>query len=198
MTDQELIAFTWGVRVFERTTLSFVILIISIIVIKSFWKSLQNIDIDISDKERSYKTNLIFVTPVFVLLILILFSYISFSHPITVQLNTVDRTGTEAKQVTENKKVVAEVSMSGFSENRNETEFFGDMIALRKVHDYLTLRQTENTSDENGKQMSELTRQLLKDNVYRRYGSDFVNECKSGIAVPEDEQICKQINGWLK
>lgn len=97
MDDTTLIA-TWAFafRIAERIVISLVVILVSLVVTVGFWRSIQRIDFQLSREKVSGAANVILATPVFALLALIGFAWVSFSNPISVGLPAA---GGEADQV---------------------------------------------------------------------------------------------------
>lgn len=80
----QLLLYTWIARMVERATLSIAIVLMALLLTIILWKKIQSIDFSIAREEGQISTSVTFAMPVFLLLTLILFAYISFSHPISV------------------------------------------------------------------------------------------------------------------
>lgn len=70
-------------RIVERLTLTAVVLLVSAIVMVAFWRSVQRLDIEKAGS-LGLSGSVMFSTPVFVLLTLVGYAYVSLSHPISV------------------------------------------------------------------------------------------------------------------
>ncbi len=68
-------------RIGERLTLTAVVLVIAIVVMVGFWRSVQKLDVEYTGKLGG---SFVFTTPVFVLLAIIGYSWVSLEHPIEV------------------------------------------------------------------------------------------------------------------
>lgn len=82
---EHLLLYAWIARIVERATLSIVVLLMAILLTIVLWKKIQSIDFSIAREEGQVSASVTFAMPVFLLLAVILFSYISFSHPISVK-----------------------------------------------------------------------------------------------------------------
>ncbi|MDD9914934.1 MAG: hypothetical protein OXT01_09775 [Rhodospirillaceae bacterium] len=80
-------------RIGERITLSALILIIAIIVMIAFWRSVQKIDFRITKENIGTGGSVLLGTPIFVLLTLVGYAFVSLSNPITVKTPTEEITG---------------------------------------------------------------------------------------------------------
>lgn len=80
-----LLLYTWLARVVERATLSLVIVSMALILTVVLWKKIQSIDFSVAREEGQISASITFAMPVFLLLTVILFAFISFSHPIQVE-----------------------------------------------------------------------------------------------------------------
>ncbi|QPH53759.1 hypothetical protein [Pontivivens ytuae] len=70
-------------RMAERLTLTAAVLLIALIVMIGFWRSVQKLDVDPS-KGLGIGGSVVLSTPVFVLLTLVAYAYVSLSNPISV------------------------------------------------------------------------------------------------------------------
>lgn len=70
-------------RIAERLTLTTVVLLVALVVMVGFWRSVQKIDLSDSGK-LGIGGSFIFSTPVFVLLAIIGYSWVSLEHPIQI------------------------------------------------------------------------------------------------------------------
>lgn len=73
------------VRVSERIGITVIIVSISLILLVAFWRSLQKVDFAFETEGGVTKANVILATPVFVLLILVGYAYVTFSFPMTLE-----------------------------------------------------------------------------------------------------------------
>jgi hypothetical protein len=87
MDDAGLVA-TWGLafRIGERVLLSLVVVLVALVVTVGFWRSIQKVDFQLSKDKVSGAANVVLATPVFALLALIGFAWVSFSHPVAVNV----------------------------------------------------------------------------------------------------------------
>jgi hypothetical protein len=85
MDDPGTIA-AWGLafRIGERLLISAVVILVCLVVTVGFWRSIQKLDFTFSQDKISGAANVVLATPVFALLALILFAWVSFSHPVAV------------------------------------------------------------------------------------------------------------------
>lgn len=74
-------------RIAERLTLTGVVLIIALVVMIGFWRTVQELNVAEGGK-LGVAGSFVFSTPVFVLLAVIGYAYVSLSHPITVSPDT--------------------------------------------------------------------------------------------------------------
>ena len=77
---------TWALafRIGERIVLSLVVVLVALVVTAGFWRSIQKIDFQFGQDKISGAANVVLATPVFALLALIGFAWVSFSNPIAV------------------------------------------------------------------------------------------------------------------
>lgn len=87
MIDADQIA-TWGIafRVGERVVLSAVVVAIAVVVTVGFWRTMQKVDFQFGRDQLSGAANLVLATPVFALLTLIAFAWVSFSNPVSISV----------------------------------------------------------------------------------------------------------------
>ena len=73
-------------RIGERITLSALILIVAIVVMIAFWRSVQKIDFRITRENVGTGGSVLLGTPIFVLLTLVGYAFVSLSNPISVKI----------------------------------------------------------------------------------------------------------------
>ncbi len=84
-SDPATVASTaFAFRIGERIALSVVVILVALVVTAGFWRSIQKVDFTLSKAGTSGGGTFVLATPVFALLALIGFAWVSFSHPITV------------------------------------------------------------------------------------------------------------------
>lgn len=86
--QQSLLTYTWLIRIAERMTISLVVVLVALLLTALMWKQAQKIDLAILREEGEFRSSVTFAMPVFLLLAIILFSYVSFSHPISVDFGS--------------------------------------------------------------------------------------------------------------
>lgn len=74
-------------RMFERMTLTLAVIIVAIVVMVGFWRSVQKIDLT-QGGSLGISGSFVFSTPVFALLTIVGYAYVSLSHPIKVEGQT--------------------------------------------------------------------------------------------------------------
>jgi hypothetical protein len=99
---------TWALafRIGERVVLSVVVVLVALVVTAGFWRSIQKIDFQFGQDKISGAANVVLATPVFALLALIGFAWVSFSNPVAV---TVPAAGTSETASTGEVKFVGAV-----------------------------------------------------------------------------------------
>ena len=70
-------------RMGERLTLTLVVILVALVVMVGFWKSVQKVDLT-QGGSLGVAGSFMFSTPVFVLLTVVGYAYVSLSHPISV------------------------------------------------------------------------------------------------------------------
>jgi hypothetical protein len=104
--DPAIIAgYAFAFRIGERVAISLVIIIVSLVVTRGFWRSIQKVDFSVGQGPLTSGGTFMLATPVFALLALIGFAWVSFSHPVSV---TVPQAAT-----TERAEAVGAVSLIG-------------------------------------------------------------------------------------
>lgn len=71
-------------RTAERLAISTVVILVALVVTLGFWRSIQRVDFQVTRDKLGGAANLVLATPVFALIALIGFSWVSFSNPISV------------------------------------------------------------------------------------------------------------------
>lgn len=89
----------FAARVIERVLLTLVILVAAVLVMRGFWRTMSQVDFDVSKEKLGASANIALATPVFVLFGLIGFAWVSLSHPITVEApNAAEGSGEKVAQ----------------------------------------------------------------------------------------------------
>ena len=87
MTELDsIIVYTFVARLGERFILSLVVISIALVSMIAFWRSVQRIDFSLSQDKLGSSASIAFATPLFVLLVVVGFAYISYAHPVSVAL----------------------------------------------------------------------------------------------------------------
>lgn len=75
----------FAARLAERFALSAVIVLAAAVIMVGFWRGMSRVDFDLSRDKLGASANIALATPVFALLALVGFAWVSFSHPITLE-----------------------------------------------------------------------------------------------------------------
>lgn len=84
-------------RMFERMTLTAAVIVVAIILMIGFWRSVQTIDLA-QGGSLGIAGSFVFSTPVFALLVIVGYAYVSLSHPIKVEATPSTGAPTELAQ----------------------------------------------------------------------------------------------------
>lgn len=79
-------SYAFAVRIGERIAISLVVIAVALVVTLGFWRTIQKVDFSLSQEKLSGGGSFVLATPVFALLALIGFAWVSFSHPVSVAL----------------------------------------------------------------------------------------------------------------
>lgn len=189
MSGDEMFLYSWLSRISERLILSSIVITISIILIIAFWKSLQKIDFDIKSESNSIRANMVFATPIFVLLILVCFSLISFSHPILMQENI-------EKVDNSDKKIEKKYSFFGITQKDTLKRTIEDIRkANQKITDYNAGQDKVNVDL---LQSSALLKSAITSIVINHYGQDLVSGCRTKESSEYNDTECMQIREMLQ
>lgn len=71
-------------RIAERVAISLIVILLGLVVSVAFWRSLQRIDFQLSREKLSGGGTVVLATPLFALIALIGFAWVSFSNPVAV------------------------------------------------------------------------------------------------------------------
>lgn len=93
MTPQEAFTLTLLFRIGERVALSVIIVVLSCVVMIAFWRSIQRVDFQVSREKLGAAGSIVFSTPVFLLLALVGYTYVSLANPIAVDFKNQSVTG---------------------------------------------------------------------------------------------------------
>ena len=80
----QIVTLVIALRVGERVVLSLVVVLVALVCMAGFWRSMQKLDFSLSRDKLSGGGSVVLATPVFALLALIAFAWVSFSNPISV------------------------------------------------------------------------------------------------------------------
>ena len=80
----QLLSLVIALRVGERVVLSLIVILLALICTLGFWRSLQKVDFSLARDKLSGSASVVLATPVFALLALIAFAWVSFSNPISI------------------------------------------------------------------------------------------------------------------
>ncbi len=84
-------------RMFERLTLTGAVIVVAIILMIGFWRSVQKIDLT-QGGALGITGSFVFSTPVFALLTIVGYAYVSLSHPIKVEAPTQSESAAQVAQ----------------------------------------------------------------------------------------------------
>jgi hypothetical protein len=85
MTEVDKLAvYAFIARLTERFAMSLVIVTIAVIAMFAFWRSVQRVEFNLAQDKIGRSANIALATPLFVLLVLVGYAFVSFSHPVTV------------------------------------------------------------------------------------------------------------------
>ncbi|MEP3328985.1 hypothetical protein [Sedimentitalea sp.] len=84
-------------RMFERMTLTATVIVVALILMIGFWRSVQKIDLA-QGGSLGIAGSFVFSTPVFALLVIVGYAYVSLSHPIKVDASPQTGAPTELAQ----------------------------------------------------------------------------------------------------
>ena len=108
-SDPVTVASTaFAFRIGERIALSIVVILVALVVTAGFWRSIQKVDFTLSKAGSGGGGTFVLATPVFALLALIGFAWVSFAHPITVAVPA-----TAAERTAETAQAAGTVTMAG-------------------------------------------------------------------------------------
>jgi hypothetical protein len=79
-------SYAFAFRIGERIAISLVVIAVAMVVTLGFWRTIQKVDFTLSQEKLSGGGSFVLATPVFALLALIGFAWVSFSHPVSVAL----------------------------------------------------------------------------------------------------------------
>jgi hypothetical protein len=84
-SDPVTVASTaFAFRIGERIALTVIVILVALVVTAGFWRSIQKVDFTLAKAGTSGGGTFVLATPVFALLALIGFAWVSFAHPIAV------------------------------------------------------------------------------------------------------------------
>ena len=171
-------------RLGERGLLTLSVLIVAVVVMVAFWRRVQRISIEVTKDETIYKADLIFVMPVFLLLALIGFSYVSFSSPINVAATrSVQGPGTEAE-------VVEQTVFNGFIDRDPSMQ----KIMLTSLHNLVEAAEDDTSMRRDVANVIMLRRDL----VITAYGQEFIDYCGTPEVDDRDSDTCEDIRTWMQ
>lgn len=192
---EHLLLYTWIARMVERATLSVVIISMALLLTIILWKKIQSIDFSIAREEGQISASVTFAMPVFLLLTVILFAYISFSHPISVKHENSEVPGAVAEKGEDVSSGPADgFVLIGFAPSEDERlEASMALNALTKVsQDMQRALQQGSDATELKEQVARLSRieralfavkhQMAESGFTR----DEINACRAAISSNQD------------
>ena len=186
-------------RMSERILITIIIISISVILMVAFWKRVQRIQFEILQKEAGAKADIIFAMPVFLLLVLVLFAYVSFSSPVGITKDS-KISNPDASEDTSRKNVDA--SDKPTSEVRRTFSGLGPMetsdvpIYLNALNSAQSaLRSSSAPSNRTAaSQLKFLQRRI----VLEFFGKDLVDKCRDQSTENYALLECKDVRLWFE
>ncbi len=92
-----IIVYSFVARLGERFILSLVVISVALVSMIAFWRSVQRVEFSLSQDKLGTSASIALATPLLVLLVVVGFAYISYSHPVSVTLPERSNKGTAAE-----------------------------------------------------------------------------------------------------
>jgi hypothetical protein len=127
-SDPATVASTaFAFRIGERIALTVIVILVALVVTAGFWRSIQKVDFSLAKAGTSGGGTLVLATPVFALLALIGFAWVSFAHPISVAVPA-----TASERSAEAAQVAGTVTMAGaLPAPQGDMEFARNTVRMR-------------------------------------------------------------------
>jgi hypothetical protein len=112
MTEVDKLAvYALIARLTERFAMSIVVVTIAVIAMFAFWRSVQKVEFNLAHDKLGRSANIALATPLFVLLVLVGYAFVSFSHPVTVSVP--ERRGGEGNAATQDAAGSSAIAFTG-------------------------------------------------------------------------------------
>jgi hypothetical protein len=127
-SDPATVASTaFAFRIGERIALTVIVILVALVVTAGFWRSIQKVDFSLAKAGTSGGGTFVLATPVFALLALIGFAWVSFAHPISVAVPA-----TASERSAEAAQVAGTVTMAGaLPAPQGDMEFARNTVRMR-------------------------------------------------------------------
>ncbi len=201
MTPDQLQTFSLAARVIERMTLSLIVILVALVLIVAFWKSLQKIDFTMSKDNNQLATSVVFATPIFILLIIVAFSYVTFSHPLVLVQNS-----TKGNVVNNSVQEPKRNKQSKSDKSNDKFSFFAGMThdEVSEIIDTLNQSRNKLKAYRSGQNKSiheiasaySLLDVTIDDLIRNSYGREVVTDCLNVDKNKPVDETCKKIREW--
>ena len=192
MNNLSAFELTVVARLLERAFITVAVIGLTIVVLIGFWKRVQKINVEFSQNDKAFKADLIFAMPVFLLIGLILFAYVSFSFPISASHSipaNINISADEPPSAAEPTIVV-----SGFNgATGGGTTSVG--FYLNGLSDAIST--LEGLGGTESRTTASILIDLRRSVVFEFYGAEVVDECSVEEGAQFDAQTCRSIRRWL-
>lgn len=186
-SDSDAYALAVLVRLAERALLTTTILIVAIVIMIAFWKRVQRVQLELNRDDNVLKADVVFIMPVFLLLALILFAFVSFSSPIEASSIGTEVKGTESDDHPQSRGS----SFNGIFGTEPTTQVFYLNALSAGISALSSSANPEGRTQAAG--LINLQRLLVAD----FYGQPVLDDCRDSSSSSYETQTCRNIRRWL-
>ena len=195
--QDDLIQLVLIARLVERGVIVFVIVLVAVVLMLLMRRKIQNIDLALGTPEGTLKTTLSLSMPIFLLLLLVILSYISFTNPVEFSMTqTSSVSSSDSKRFEKNAAVQNRITWVGHSESMNKKFLLIKSInTVMEIRNSLSQDQTPIALQKTTERLS-LALSELKDFRYDLIESSFSPQlrakCLHWISKPDNSDIPKE------
>jgi len=180
MLESEEIA--WTLRIVERFSLTGIIVICTIVLMVYFWKHVSKLDFNLKNLGEGNSANVVLATPILLLAILVTYSFVTFSHPLTI--TTSQTTPDNQSKLSRNDAK----QFFGGSDKRNVSQVFDALIQLNGEIE--RLRSQDSSSALMIRNLEIITDDLHKQTFITLFSQDVYDQCRETQLASGDRSVC--------
>ncbi|MEM9043970.1 MAG: hypothetical protein AAGC81_04690 [Pseudomonadota bacterium] len=197
-SPEEVYYATWAIRVGERVAMSILVVTGCVVYTVLFYKAFQTIRLKVGEGENALGISIVLSMPIFLLLTLILYAYVTLSNPISISRD--QAVGAEVTETTASNETTSSSSTFSAFGAAGPTDALMELQLIEQIEKNLVKANQATTVPERAALLREVATLMLVEKralLNIAYGSDFVLAC--GEADPTTlEEDCQKVQEWLK